>query len=92
MSTFSKLLGSLLLFASPIPVLAQSQEQTYLVVFAAAGLNSGIGMTSEVIPMRDIEACNAAGVKLMTHNKDGGNIQGVINRFRLGYDCINGVR
>ena len=95
MKAFSKLLGSLLLLASPFPALAESQDQVYLVVFGGAQDTSRVpaySIASVLIPMRDMDSCHAAGVKLMGNNKEGGNIQGKIHFFRVGYDCVNGVK
>lgn len=64
-------------------------SQVYLVGFAKGATPS---ITSVVIPMENMEQCTAAGIKLAANNRDGGNIQGTIDYFRFGYDCVIGAK
>jgi hypothetical protein len=65
--------------------------QVYLVGFAKSGESRTIStITSFTLPMESIDQCRASGDKLMANNADGGKVQGTIDFFRIGYDCIEG--
>ena len=65
--------------------------QVYLVGFAKSGESKSISaITSFTLPMESIEQCHASGGKLMSNNSNGGKIQGIVEFFRVGYDCIEG--
>ena len=79
------------LFALAAWPVAVSANQVYLVGFAKSGESKTFGaITSFVVPMESIEQCRSAGEKLMENNENKGRIQGFLDFFRVGYDCIEG--
>lgn len=68
-----------------------SAGQVYLVGFAKSGESKTYGaITSFVLPMDNMERCRSAGEKPMENNENKRRIQGFIDFFRVGYDCIEG--
>ena len=65
--------------------------QVYLIGFAKSGESSRYStITSFTVPMESLDQCRASGEKLMANNANGGKIQGTVDFFRVGYDCIEG--
>jgi hypothetical protein len=65
--------------------------QVYLIGFAKSGESSRYStITSFAVPMESLDQCRASGEKLIANNANGGKIQGTIDFFRVGYDCIEG--